>query len=537
MIGDLQTHNLPKNDSEMDRFARLSGYDDTALLKNEIKTRLQSVHDIIEAFFAPEQNDASSGLPDYESVFTSWEVLPAFRSTRALDIFGRLKPRITKGIAASKNPEDALRHFETFIRGLPSGVQLFSLFDTNPPILDLVLDIIVTAPSLASYLSRNSGVLDAVLSGEFFQQLPNKDTLVKELQEALAASDDYEDQLNITRRWQKEHHFRLGVLQLRNIADAFEASLGYSELAQACLIGLLPIVEREFKRKHGSIQGGGIAILAMGKLGSDEMTVTSDLDLIVIYDPAGQEGSDGKRPLATVQYYARLTQALVTALSSPTSEGKLYEVDMRLRPSGRKGPVATSIASFENYQKNEAWVWEHLALTRACVVAGDAGVATQVEQIRTEILSKIQDPADIFTGVVEMRARLAEAKSKDKTIWEVKEVAGGLLDIELLAQAYALIGHISENDPKGQLALAAENNLISSPDALHLIETHSLLTQVQHTSRLLVSGEFDIETLGEAGLSHILSATGFDDRTTLEAALVSKTADAEAMILKYLSSV
>lgn len=537
MIGDLQTHDLPNTDPEMDRFARLSGYAETGVIKTEIRNRLQSVHDIIEAFFAPDQIAATNDIPDYESVFSSWEVMPAFRSARALDIFARLKPQISKGIASSKNPDDALRRFETFIRGLPSGVQLFSLFDTNPPILDLVLDIITTAPSLASYLSRNSSVLDAVLSGEFFQPLPEKAILVKDLEMALAASDDYEDQLNITRRWQKEHHFRLGVLQLRNIADAFEASLGYSELAQACLIGLLPVVEREFGRKHGHIQGGGLAILAMGKLGSDEMTATSDLDLIVIYDPAGQEGSDGKRPLATVQYYARLTQALVTALSSPTSEGKLYEVDMRLRPSGRKGPVATSIASFENYQKNEAWVWEHLALSRACVIAGDANAMSQVEKIRTAIIGTKHKQEAVFKDVSEMRERLAETKSKDKSIWEVKEVAGGLLDIELLAQACALIGNFFENDPKGQLTLAADKGLIASPDALHLIETHSLLTQVQHTSRLLVSDEFDIETLGEAGLAHILSATDYHDRTTLEAALVSKTTDAEAIILKYLSNV
>jgi len=282
---------------------------------------------------------------------------------------------------------------------LPSGVQLFSLFDSNPQILDLVLDIVATAPSLATYLARNASVLDAVLSGVFFQPLPDKDALVKDLQQALSTSDDYEDKLNITRRWQKELHFRLGVLQLRNIADAFEASLAYSELAQACIIGLLPVVEAEFARKHGYIEGSGLAILAMGKLGSNEMTATSDLDMIVIYDPAGQEGSNGKRPLATVQYYARLTQALVTAMSTLTSEGRLYEVDMRLRPSGRSGPVATSVSGFEDYQKNKAWVWEHLALSRACVVAGAPDVISQVQDIRENIICSDHKRAEIMTEV------------------------------------------------------------------------------------------------------------------------------------------
>lgn len=534
MIGDLQTHNLPNSETEMNRFARLCGYEDTDVLKQEIRQRLQSVHRVIEDFFAPDQNDASQAT-DYDSAFQAWERLPAFRSSRALDIFQRLKPKIAKGISTSQNPDEALAHFETFLRGLPSGVQLFSLFDSNPHILDLVLDIVATAPSLATYLSRNATVLDAVLSGAFFQPLPEKNILVKELQKALSASDDYEDKLNITRRWQKEHHFRLGVLQLRNIADAFEASLGYSELAQACLICLLPVVEHEFARKHGVIDGSGLAILAMGKLGSNEMTATSDLDLIVIYDPAGQEGSNGKRPLATVQYYARLTQSLVTAMSTPTAEGKLYEVDMRLRPSGRSGPVATSISGFENYQRTKAWVWEHLALSRACTVAGETDVMKKVEEIRASIICSQHAQAKVMTEVAEMRTRLALAKSKHKTIWEVKEIAGGLLDIELLAQACALIGNILENDPKGQLTLAAKQGIITSQDALHLIETHSLLSQIQHISRLLVTGAFNIETLGKAGLSHILTATGFKDKVTLEAAMLSKTTDAETLILKYLS--
>ncbi len=536
MIGDLQTHSLPNSDAEMDRFARFCGYGDTGKLKVEIKLRLQSVHNIIEAFFAPDLS-ATSESTDYESAFRQWETLPAFRSTRAVDIFQRLKPQITDGINSAENPDEALVLFETFLRGLPSGVQVFSLFDANPKILDLVLDIVITAPSLASYLSRNAGVLDAVLSGEFFEPLPDKAALVLELQKLLIQSDDYEDQLNITRRWMKERHFRVGVLQLRNIADAFEASLAYSELAQACLIGLLPKVEAEFARKHGEIEGSGLAILAMGKLGSNEMTATSDLDLIVIYDPAGQEASNGKRPLATVQYYARLTQALLTALSSPTAEGKLYEVDMRLRPSGRSGPVATSVSGFENYHRNKAWVWEHLALSRASVVAGAPHVVDQIQKIRANVICSKHERAKIFSDVTEMRARLAQSKSKNTTLWEVKEVPGGLLDIELLAQACALICNIMENNPKGQLSLAVDHGLLTAEDAKHLIDTHNLLSQVQHTGRLLVTGAFDIEALGKASLSHILTATGFTDRVTLEAALRSKTSDAQEIIMKYLSNV
>ncbi len=534
MIGDIQTHDLPSSDDDMNRFARFCGSEDTQTFFAYIQKDLQDIHNIIEKFFAPQKEQASS-IDDFEDTFASWLSLPAFRSPRAVDIFERLKPRISKGLTDSKDPQDALRHFETFISGLPTGVQLFSLFNSNPKILDLVLDIVSTAPSLATYLAQNANVLDAVIAGTFFEPLPDKDALIAGFHKALSGLTDYEDQLNMARRWHKEHHFRIGVLQLRNIADAFEASQAYSELAQACLAGILPYVEQEFKRKHGIIAGGGLAVLAMGKLGSCEMTATSDLDLIVIYDPADQDTSDGSRPLAPAQYYARLTQALVTALTSLTGEGKLYEVDMRLRPSGRKGPVATSVTGFENYQRNEAWTWEHLALTRASVVAGSDTVIKQVEGIRENIVQSKHDRSKVLTDVADMRQKLSETKSKDKSIWEVKEVKGGLLDIELLAQACALIGNILENDPKGQLALAAEAELLSSDDALILIETHSLLSQVQHISRLLVTGSFDVNTLSQSGLDHILSVTGFADNATLEAAMMSKTKDAERIILQYLS--
>ncbi|MEH6360510.1 MAG: glutamine-synthetase adenylyltransferase, partial [Amylibacter sp.] len=227
----------------------------------------------------------------------------------------------------------------------------------------------------------------------------------------------------------------------------------------------------------------------------------------------------------------------VTAMTTPTSEGKLYEVDMRLRPSGRSGPVATSVAGFESYQKTKAWVWEHLALSRACLVAGAPDVIRQVEDIRAGIICAKHDRVKVLTEVSEMRDRLAQSKSKNKSVWEVKEIAGGLLDIELLAQACALIGNILENDPKGQLAQAAEYGLLDADDAAKLNETHSLLSQIQHISRLLVTGTFNIETLGKAGVSHILTATGFTDKVTLEVAMMSKTRDAEAIILKYLSKV
>ncbi len=163
---------------------------------------------------------------------------------------------------------------------------------------------------------------------------------------------------------------------LRGLIGAKEAAAEYSDLAEAVLEVLTPVVVAQFAEKHGTLPGRGGAVVGMGSLGARNLAATSDLDLIVIYDAPGDAMSDGRRPLDARTYYARLTKAFVTALSAQMSEGTLYEVDMRLRPSGRQGPVATGWAAFKSYQETEAWTWEHLALTRARV--GEAFVTSEV---------------------------------------------------------------------------------------------------------------------------------------------------------------
>lgn len=535
MIGDVQTHSFPLKEEEIDRLARFCGADDTSVFCQDIEMRLVRTHHVIESFFTKKQTDTKqSTSKKYDDIFASWRSLSVFRSPRALEIFNVLKPRIAEQIEAARNPDEVLHHFEAFLSDLPAGVQLFSLFEANGQILDLVLDILATAPALATYLARNSKVLDVVLAGDFFDPLPSREILVQDLKTQLARSKDYEDRLNVIRRWMKEQHFRIGVLQLRHIADAFEASKSYSDLAAACIINLLPIVKEEFASKYGQISEGEMAVLAMGKLGSREMTATSDLDLIMIYDADNQAVSDGQRALPSSQYFARFAQTFVTALSSPTAEGKLYDVDMRLRPSGRKGPVATSLTAFKDYQKTQAWTWEHLALTRADVVAGPDALHQHVQSVHSNIVQTRRDSAKIYRDVRDMRARLAQTKSGNTSFWDIKEIPGGLLDIELLAQTFALIGHIKANAPQDQLSAAAKQDLISKHEGLHLIITHKLLSQIQHICRLLLTGSPDIKTLGQAGRAHILKATGFSNQTALETDMKSKITKSETIIQKYL---
>ena len=530
MLRDTQTQIVPSSDEAVAQLANLSGWANVDGFLQDQRDRLQRVHDLIEGFFEPDVDEADADAPTLEphlrETMDSWAGLPALRSDRSVTIFERLRPDIERRLAGAARPDFALMQLDGFMRKLPAGVQLFSLFEANPHILELLLDICAIAPALAQHLSRNTGVLDAVLNGQFFEPLPDGDGYFEMLQAALEDVDDYEDALNATRRWQKEQHFRIGVLMLRQLADLEEVEGAYSDLASAVIQGVLPWVERDVARRYGRFERQDVSILAMGKLGSRQMTATSDLDLILLYSVDG-EYSDGKKSLSASQYFARLTQTLITALSSPMSEGELYEVDMRLRPSGRQGPVATSVAGFAAYQHEKAWTWEHLALTRGRVVAG---VATDVEAVRATVLALPRETSVVAKDVADMRARLMAAKGNQATAWDVKDLSGGILDIELLAQMVALISGSDVRDPRKQLALSFD------PSVRGLAQTHALLCAVQQAQRLLISGRFDPDQLGRDGMGFVLAFAGYDDETALKLAISDAVAHSEAEIDRILTA-
>jgi glutamate-ammonia-ligase adenylyltransferase len=273
----------------------------------------------------------------------------------------------------------------------------------------------------------------------------------------------------------------------------------------------------------------------MGSLGAERLTATSDLDLIVIYDAAGAESSEGPRPLAVRPYFARLTQALVTAVTAPTAEGVLYEVDMRLRPSGRQGPVATSLASFMDYQRNEAWTWEHLALTRARAVAGEAALSAEVEAFRQTLLREKAEGAGVRQDVAEMRARLGAAKPGEGS-WDAKLGPGRLMEIELCAQTLALLSGSRARRLPAQVSAGVRAGLIDPAGGDTLTAAARLYWQVQAASRLLTGGVLAPEVVGEGGRRLLLRETGFDTTAALLAAMEAAAGDTVAVIGKVLEA-
>ena len=516
MVGDAQTHDLPVTLAGVARIAAFCGQDEAAF-RSGLLARLARTIELTEGFFAPgagAQTDAAPPLSDAAlAIVKGWSSYAALRSDRAQTLFRRLRPGLLARLARAANPDQALVALDGFLAGLPGGVQIFALFDANPSLIDLIIDIAGTAPALARYLSRNAGVLDAVIGGAFWAPWPGVTGLGADLAAQLTAASDYEAKLTAARRWMKEWHFRIGVHHLRGLIDAFEAGKHYADLAEAVIAALWPHVVGQFAAKHGQPPGVGAVLLGMGSLGAGRLNAASDLDLIMIYDAQGVDASDGPRALPTRLYYARLTQAIVTALTAQLPEGRLYEVDMRLRPSGRQGPVATSIEAFHSYQSTEAWTWEHLALTRARVVAGHAGLGHRVETFRRDLLVTKGQGAAVRADVADMRTRLAAAKPGAGG-WEAKFGTGRLMDIELLAQTLALQNGSPAQGVERQIAAAlapASSGIagkVSVTDQTALLAAYRLCWRLQACARLLSVQRLDPGEMGEGAAAFVLRELG-----------------------------
>jgi glutamate-ammonia-ligase adenylyltransferase len=299
---------------------------------------------------------------------------------------------------------------------------------------------------------------------------------------------------------------------------------------------LLPAVEADFARLHGEVPGGALAIAAMGRLGSREMNLASDIDLTLIYDaPADSAGSSGPRPLALTTYYARLSQRLISAITVPTTEGRLYEVDMRLRPSGESGPIASSLEAFADYQREAAWTWEHLALTRARVISSSPAFRARIEKTIHDVLTRPRNAQSIATDVVDMRRAVALEKGEGD-IWDLKYAAGGIVDIDFIAQYLQLIHAAEKPDILDVSTLQVLDNAarlgVLPPAAAEVLRPAArLYHDLTQILRLCVSGKFTPETAGEDLLRVMARAGDAPDFSALEARMRETQADVRRVFL------
>ena len=546
MVDDKQTQTLPDNPQRLAEIAAFSGFQSVDDFAAALVKRLQTVEGHYARLFEDSPSLASSGNlvftggeNDPETVATiaamgfagadtvcatirGWHHgrIRATRSTRARELLTELTPSLLQALAATSNPDDAFLRLDEFLSRLPAGVPVFSLFYSNPSLLELVAELMGNAPKLAEHLARHTTQLDAVVAPSFFEPPLPADKLVEDLDKALNEAGDIQEVLDVSRRWAADHKFQVGVQTLRNMLEADRAARAFSDIADAVLTSLCPKVEDELARANGRVEGGQWVILAMGKMGGHEMTATSDMDLILIYDcPDPAPESVGGRPMAASAWFARLTQRIVNALTAKTAEGTLYEVDMRLRPSGNSGPIATSLVSFDRYQQESAWTWEHMALTRARVVCGSPELAAKVSAIIHRTLTAPRDTDTLVADVADMRERMAR-EHKAANRWEVKHLRGGLVDIEFTAQWLQLhhgAGHpdILACNTRDVLERACAAGLISRGDHDSLVEAWRLWSAVQLVLRQTLAGAFD-EATAPQGLKEVMArATGLIDFKTL----------------------
>jgi glutamate-ammonia-ligase adenylyltransferase len=564
MINDEQTQTLPAERAELERFARFLGFADRDAFAKTLVEHLDNVQrhysrlfektpgaDKPTLLFPAEADDHKTldrlaGLGfraplEASSIIRHW-LAGGHRSLKGDMARGHLEallPVLLEQLARTDNANATLVLFDQFLGNLHGAARLLSLLRQNPDLITLIALVLGIAPRLADTLARNPQVMDALVDPSFFGALPDDKELGRRLDMALAQSRYDEDLLERIRMFGLEYMFLIGVRILSGTVTARQAGEAFARLADAVIRAVHRATVGNFAATYGHLSGEATAVLAMGKLGGREMTATSDLDLILIYDFDGKRPeSDGKHPLYGAQYFARLTQRLINALTAQTNYGALYEVDMRLRPSGRAGPLATQIGGFTSYQEGEAWTWEHMALTRARVVAATPGFGQRVEAVIRDILRRPREPELIAGDVVEMRGAIAKEKG-DSERWDIKYAAGGLVDIEFIAQYLQLIhAHalpdILDTSTARVLDKARALHVLPIEDAEVLRPAVQLYQDLTQILRLCLGGPFDPKTAG-AGLLRLLArAADVPDFAALDATLIETQAKVRATFVRIL---
>jgi len=549
MIDDKQTHTLPEQGPQLDALAVFLGYPDVAALRADMFGHLSKVEKHYAALF---EEAPQLGAPGGNLVFTGAEDDPAtletlttlgfhepsriaaairgwhhgryraMRSVRARELLTELTPALLQALGRTAQPDEAFLRFDRFLSLLPAGVQIFSLFHANPALLDLLANILGDAPRLAELLSSHTNLLDSVLSTEFLARPPEAPQLAADLDRTLAIGRDFQDTLDLLRRWKAEREFQVGVQMLNGLLPANIGGTILADIAETTIAALQQAVIDEFARVHGRVPGGELAVVALGKLGGREMTVTSDLDLIFLWDaPADIDASNGEKSLPVSLYYQRLAQRFINAVTAPTGEGKLYEIDLRLRPSGNKGPIATNLDGFIAYQRDDAWTWEHMALTRARPITGTPGFRRRIEDTVRAVLTRPRDPEKLAKDVADMRALMAR-EHKAGSLWEIKHWRGGLIDVEFIAQ-YLQLRHaamrpsILATNTASALTRAIDAGVLSPENGKTLLEALRLWQTVQGLLRLSLEGDIDPAEFPPGLRAALARAAGAVDFPALEA--------------------
>jgi glutamate-ammonia-ligase adenylyltransferase len=468
MIDDRQEHRLPADGAALDNLARLAGHDDGAAMLAVLAPRVEAVGVQFDGLVEereerltadPEQLTAALaefGFADPAEAarrVADWRSGRArsLRSQAALSAFEAMLPTLLKAIAAGPDPVRALNRFSDVVERLPSGVNLYRLIGARPKLAALLALILAHAPPLADQLGRRPTLLDGLIDDSSFAPPPPADTLEERFL-ADTSGEPFDIALDRLRRMIGERRFALGVQLLGGERDPIAIAEGYADLAEAAVRVLARRASDEFASAHGRVAGGEMVVLGLGRLGGRALTHASDLDLIFLFDAPPDARSDGRKPLPATDYYNRLASRISAALGVPTAAGPLYEVDTRLRPQGAQGMLAVSFAAFDQYQRHDAWTWEHMALCRARPLTGSIGAQQRARDLIRDILASRRDPDRIRADAAAMREEMARHKPSAGEL-DIKLGGGGLVDLEFAVHTLQLTSGVGLS-PKLEEAIA-----------------------------------------------------------------------------------
>ena len=469
MVDDAQTHLLPTEAGALDNVARLHGLADGDDLIALVRPQVEAAGELFDGLMPDTRsilsNDpdilrgelAQLGFADAQAAARhvgEWRSgkARALRSPAAQAAFEAMLPALLGAIAAGADQQHSLNRFGDIVERLSSGVNLFRLLEARPELAETFALILAHAPALSEQLARRPVLFDGLIDRSAFAEPLDAQATAERLI-AAAGQRPLDEVVDPLRRMIGERRFALGVQLIAGHRDPITIAEGYSDLAEGAIIAMAELTAREFERRHGRIDGGEFIVLALGRLGGRALTHASDLDLIYLFDAPAGAVSDGEKRLSATDYYNRLASRVSAALAIPTAAGPLYEVDTRLRPQGAQGMLAVTVDAFEQYQRREAWTWEHMALCRARPLTGSAAAREKVAELICAILKDVGDPAKVRGDAAEMRVEMARHKPPAGAL-DVKLGPGGLVDLEFAVHTLQLTSHIGI-DPRLEVAIAA----------------------------------------------------------------------------------
>ena len=550
MVADEQSHTLPLQREEFDNFTIFMGYDSPQEFSTDLRKNLALVQGYYARLFTESPSLGASGNLVFTGVSNDPETLltigkmgfknaervceiirgwhhgrrRATRFKRVREILTELTPNILESFAKSSEPDIAFVKFDDFLTTLPSGVQLFSLFETKPELIDLIAEIMGNSPWLAQNFSRSPGLVTRILSSDFYSDFPDSASLLESIELALSHGKTFEEKMKIIHRWKHDMEFQVGIRLLKNLVPKKEAGVHLSNIADIVVSNVLSLV----KKRHQSDIKGEIAIVALGKLGNYELMFGSDLDLVFVYSSNDANASS---------YFLKIAQDFNSEINTLTEDGVLYNVDTRLRPSGAQGSLATSYKAFQKYYNDAAWSWEYMALTKARTIAGDKNLQKELSDYIFSVLTQERDKKKFAKDIWDMRGKIAQSFT-DANPWDLKYAKGGFFEIEFIIQYFRLtesrrFAEILELNNKTFWHVLKSESVISNHMGNELEESYGFLRDLQSITRLLSQVGFDPEHATQAQKNIIAQSFGENDFDRIAKRLL----DTENIINKYFNNI